>query len=95
MREPRLSRELARLADARNVHDVHCASLQPCPNPDERSQDRYVVQDWEVAGAGDGVVWRFMAVLDGEFLSVSFVELRITGYVWQDMQARIWQNTRG
>jgi pyruvate dehydrogenase phosphatase len=59
--EPDVSSELARLSGATHVANVHCVTFQPCPNPEERSQDRYVVQDWALA---DGV-WKFLAVFDG------------------------------
>lgn len=59
--EPFVSSELARLASAHiitsKVTTTSCVSLQPCPDPEERSQDRFVVLDW------DG--WSFSAVLDG------------------------------
>ena len=60
--EPRLASELARLSSATRVGNADCVSLQPCPNPEEASQDRYVVQDWQLAGG----VWRFAAIFDGK-----------------------------
>jgi pyruvate dehydrogenase phosphatase len=88
LHEPRLSRELARQADARSVCGVHCVALQPCPDPDERSQDRYVVQNWDLSpGAdgdrGDGADWKFLAVFDGELFfgpQRSFMELIWSGF---------------
>jgi len=59
--EPLISSELARLASAHVINGqtttTGCVSLQPSPDPDDRSQDRFVVLDW------DG--WSFSAVFDG------------------------------
>lgn len=59
--EPWISSELARLASAHVINSktttTGCVSLQPSPDPDDRSQDRFVVLDW------DG--WLFSAVFDG------------------------------
>lgn len=59
--EPLISSELARLASAHVITSkattTSCVSLQPCPDPDERSQDRFVVLEW------DG--WSFSGVFDG------------------------------
>jgi pyruvate dehydrogenase phosphatase len=68
--EPDSSSELARLSGATHVANVHCVTFQPCLNPKESSQDRYVVQDWALA---DGV-WKFLAVFDGAppRLSITF-----------------------
>ncbi|KAG1861589.1 protein serine threonine phosphatase 2C [Suillus subalutaceus] len=59
--EPLISSELARLASAHVNNSkttmTGCVSLQPSPDPDDRSQDRFVVLDW------DG--WSFSAVFDG------------------------------
>ncbi|OAX44162.1 protein serine/threonine phosphatase 2C [Rhizopogon vinicolor AM-OR11-026] len=59
--DPFISSELARLASAHIItgkaSTTSCVSLQPCPDPNERSQDRFVVLDW------DG--WSFAAVFDG------------------------------
>jgi pyruvate dehydrogenase phosphatase len=60
--EPLISSELARLASAHVIKGktttTGCISLQPSPDPDDRSQDRFVVLDW------DG--WSFSAVFDGK-----------------------------
>ncbi|KAG1735080.1 protein serine threonine phosphatase 2C [Suillus paluster] len=56
--EPFVSSELARLASAHVINSTtSCVSLQPCPDPEQRSQDRFVVLEW------DG--WSFSAVFDG------------------------------
>jgi pyruvate dehydrogenase phosphatase len=61
--EPALSDELRRLSDARVLlPGVDSVSLQPCPNPSERSQDRYCTERWTMPD-GD---WTFCAVFDGE-----------------------------
>ncbi|KAJ7675055.1 protein serine/threonine phosphatase 2C [Mycena rosella] len=59
--EPQLSTELARLANPQAFGPTDVASLQPCPTPSERTQDRFVVAEWPLA---DGL-WRFQAVCDG------------------------------
>ncbi|KAI0048300.1 protein serine/threonine phosphatase 2C [Auriscalpium vulgare] len=59
--EPLLSRELNRLSAATTISGAHCVSLQPCPNPEAASQDRYAVEDWHI-GSGN---WRFAAIFDG------------------------------
>ncbi|KAH7922377.1 protein serine threonine phosphatase 2C [Leucogyrophana mollusca] len=59
--EPTLTSELARLAVAKTIGDVSCVSLQPCPNPEYQSQDRYVVHEWALPGG----TWKFTAVFDG------------------------------
>ncbi|KAJ8592732.1 protein serine/threonine phosphatase 2C [Rhizopogon salebrosus TDB-379] len=59
--DPFVSSELARLASAQIITGkatmTSCVSLQPCPDPAERSQDRFIVLEW------DG--WSFAAVFDG------------------------------
>ncbi|KAG0703222.1 protein serine threonine phosphatase 2C [Suillus ampliporus] len=59
--EPFVSSELARLASAHFITGktttTSCVSLQPCPDPEGRSQDRFVVLEW------DG--WSLSAVFDG------------------------------
>ncbi|KAG5646316.1 hypothetical protein DXG03_003913 [Asterophora parasitica] len=59
--EPLLSAELARLAFTKSHGNTDCVTFQPSPNPDDRSQDRYAVQDWALS---DGT-WQFRAVFDG------------------------------
>ncbi|KJA27787.1 hypothetical protein HYPSUDRAFT_62824 [Hypholoma sublateritium FD-334 SS-4] len=59
--EPLLSSELARLADARTHGDTDSVTFQPCPNPEEASQDRFVIADWSLTGGN----WAFRAVFDG------------------------------
>ncbi|KAJ7497162.1 protein serine threonine phosphatase 2C [Mycena latifolia] len=59
--EPQLASELARLADPQSFGATDVVSLQPCPVPTERSQDRFVVAEWDLS---DGK-WRFQAVCDG------------------------------
>lgn len=60
--EPLLSSELARLAESKSFHKTDCITFQPCPNFDERSQDRYVVIDWQL----DSGTWQFRAIFDGQ-----------------------------
>jgi hypothetical protein len=53
--------ELRRLSLARSIDDTDAVSFQPCPSIEDRSQDRYVVQDWELENG----TWTFRAVFDG------------------------------
>lgn len=55
--EPQVSEELTRLANPHSIGKTDVVSIQPCPTPTERSQDRFVVADWELS---DGT-WRFQA----------------------------------
>ncbi|KAF5386184.1 hypothetical protein D9615_002443 [Tricholomella constricta] len=59
--EPLLSSELGRLAAAKSYHNTDCVTLQPSPNPEDSSQDRYVVLDWTLSNG----TWQFRAVFDG------------------------------
>ncbi|PPQ99717.1 hypothetical protein CVT24_009700, partial [Panaeolus cyanescens] len=59
--EPLLSSELARLSGVKSIGDSDVLSFQPCPNPEESSQDRYVINDWSLL---DGA-WSFRALFDG------------------------------
>ncbi|KAK0485647.1 protein serine threonine phosphatase 2C [Armillaria novae-zelandiae] len=59
--EPDLSNELARLASATFHGSTDSVSFQPSPNPECYSQDRYVVQDWNLSTG----IWRFHAIFDG------------------------------
>ncbi|KAJ7262317.1 phosphatase 2C-like domain-containing protein [Mycena haematopus] len=59
--EPEVSAELARCARAQSTGVTDIISLQPCPSPSERSQDRFLVADWLIADH----IWRFHAVFDG------------------------------
>ncbi|KAH7922376.1 protein serine threonine phosphatase 2C [Leucogyrophana mollusca] len=59
--EPALSYELTRLAGLETIGNVSCVSLQPSQIPEHRSQDRYVVHQWNLSGG----TWKFAAVFDG------------------------------
>jgi len=59
--EPHLSSELERLSFAKSVGDTDVITFQPCPNPDESTQDRYVVEDWALLGG----TWTFRGIFDG------------------------------
>jgi len=59
--EPHLSTELERLSFAKSVDDTDVVTFQPCPNHDDRSQDRFVVQNWALPNG----TWSFRAVFDG------------------------------
>ncbi|KII92337.1 hypothetical protein PLICRDRAFT_103299 [Plicaturopsis crispa FD-325 SS-3] len=56
-----LTAELTRLAEAKTIGETDCVTIQPCPNPEERSQDRYAVSEWDIAGGK----WAFSAIFDG------------------------------
>lgn len=59
--EPNLSFELERLSLAKSVHDTDVVTFQPCPNDDERNQDRFVIQNWTLPNG----TWSFRALFDG------------------------------
>ncbi|KAF8972972.1 hypothetical protein BDZ97DRAFT_1935957 [Flammula alnicola] len=59
--EPLLSSELKRLSFAHTHGDTDVVTFQPCPNPEQSSQDRFVIRDWH----GNGT-WMFRAVFDGQ-----------------------------
>ncbi|KAJ6593757.1 protein serine threonine phosphatase 2C [Mycena capillaripes] len=59
--EPQMCAELARCANPQSFGSTDVVSMQPCPTPSERSQDRFVVADWALT---DGT-WRLHAVCDG------------------------------
>ncbi|KAJ7782988.1 protein serine threonine phosphatase 2C [Mycena metata] len=59
--EPQVSTELARCANAQTIEGTDVVSIQPCPTPSERSQDRFVVADWQL----DAGTFKFRAVFDG------------------------------
>ncbi|KAJ6475215.1 protein serine threonine phosphatase 2C [Mycena vitilis] len=59
--EPQLSAELARCANPQSFGSTDVVSIQPCPTPSERSQDRFLVTEWPLS---DGT-WRLNAVCDG------------------------------
>jgi hypothetical protein len=59
--EPLLSSELARLSFATSFGDTDCVSFQPCPDPEERNQDRHSILDWKLSNG----TWKFRAVFDG------------------------------
>ena len=72
LQEPYLSRELERQCGPKvyRLSDDHrgekpvaySASIQPCLDPEQRSQDRCIVESWEMANG----LWTFAAVFDGE-----------------------------
>ncbi|KAJ6557177.1 protein serine threonine phosphatase 2C [Mycena sp. CBHHK59/15] len=59
--EPQLSAELARHAKAQSFGTTDVVWLQPCTNPDERTQDRFVVSNWDLSNGA----WKFQAVCPG------------------------------
>lgn len=63
MSEPYLSEELMRLSLARSQDEIDSVTFQPSLDPDQRIQDRRVVQKWDIGGGG---IWTFTAVFDGQ-----------------------------
>ncbi|KAH9485310.1 Protein phosphatase 2C-like protein C10F6.17c [Psilocybe cubensis] len=59
--EPLLSSELERLSFAHTKCDTDVVGFQPCPNPEETSQDRFVINDWPLPNG----TWIFRAIFDG------------------------------
>ena len=63
LEENELTSRLNELAQLGTIGDTDYATLQPqfYTNPEDASQDRYAVQDWDIHGR----LWRFRAVFDG------------------------------
>ncbi|KAF5326262.1 hypothetical protein D9611_000478 [Ephemerocybe angulata] len=61
LNEPELTDKFEELAMWGTLGDTDYATLQPCPNPSEASQDRHIIQDWDI----DGKHWRFRGLFDG------------------------------
>ncbi|KAJ2922484.1 hypothetical protein H1R20_g14602, partial [Candolleomyces eurysporus] len=59
--EPEITSKFEELAQWGTAGDTDYATLQPCTNPSEASQDRHAVHDWEI----DGRRWRFRGLFDG------------------------------
>ncbi|KAG5646310.1 hypothetical protein DXG03_003907 [Asterophora parasitica] len=63
LQEPALTQELRRKSEIQAfLFGVDVVSLQPCPAHVHRSQDRYVVEEWDLP---DGK-WIFNGVFDGK-----------------------------
>lgn len=60
--EPELSARLSQMAGAGSQDRTDWVSFQPCLNPDQSTQDRFVLADWQLEGGA----WSFRAVFDGE-----------------------------
>ncbi|KAF6763215.1 hypothetical protein DFP72DRAFT_841339 [Ephemerocybe angulata] len=60
LNEPELTDKFEELAMWGTLGDTDYATLQPCPNPTEASQDRHIIQDWDI----DGKHWRFRGLFD-------------------------------
>jgi pyruvate dehydrogenase phosphatase len=61
LHDPALTRELAQMSRARTSGSVDIITLQPCPPHIYLSQDRYVVEEWDLPGG----TWQFNGVFDG------------------------------
>jgi hypothetical protein len=59
--DPTLNAELNRLAGATRFDDSDYVSFQPCPNIEDRNQDRVVNLNWSLASG----TWKFRALFDG------------------------------
>jgi hypothetical protein len=64
LHDQQLTSVLTGVADPKTIAGVDCISFQPCLADGSESQDRYVVEDWELE---DGI-WKFLAVFDGIFI---------------------------
>ena len=54
--------ELSRLSQPRTDGIVDTVTFQPCPSFEARSQDRHVVDHWDLPGGR----WTFCGIFDGE-----------------------------
>lgn len=73
LHDPALKNELAQISRAKTYGCVDIVTLQPCPPHVYLSQDRYVVEEWDLPGG----TWRFNGVFDGNYMS-SFWVHRLT-----------------
>jgi pyruvate dehydrogenase phosphatase len=64
LHDPALTRELAQMSRARTSGSVDIITLQPCPPHIYLSQDRYVVEEWDLPGG----TWQFNGVFDGNYI---------------------------
>ncbi|KAF5327475.1 hypothetical protein D9619_004313 [Psilocybe cf. subviscida] len=53
--------ELARLSQPVTVGNTDAVTFQPATSPDDRSQDRFVIEDWHLSNG----TWTFRAIFDG------------------------------
>jgi hypothetical protein len=60
-----LRSELARISVAGVVCGAHTVSFQPDCRPQYRTEDRHLVEDWEL----DSGSWKFIGVFDGANIS--------------------------
>ena len=53
--------ELTCVSVAAVVYGAHTVAFQPSRRPEYRSEDRHLVEDWELANG----TWKFVGVFDG------------------------------
>lgn len=63
--EYELSKGLSASGTRRKAFSV---TVQPCPNPEEKSQDRHIIESWDTPGGR----WTFAGVFDGALYVDSF-----------------------
>ncbi|KAF5386116.1 hypothetical protein D9615_002436 [Tricholomella constricta] len=88
LQDPSLTEELCRRSGARTyLFGVDVVSLQPCPSHISQSQDRYVVEEWDLP---DGK-WIFNGVFDGHLNrhTVDFVVQMLPSDIKQALHAAI------
>lgn len=59
--EPEITSILTQLANPKSIAGVDCVTFQTCVGETPINQDRYAVEDWELASG----VWKFLAIFDG------------------------------
>ncbi|TFK75287.1 protein serine threonine phosphatase 2C [Pluteus cervinus] len=59
--EPTLKSQLGRMSSAASFANTDLLTFQPCPNPDDRNQDRHIVVDWHLPNG----IWQFRGIFDG------------------------------
>lgn len=64
--EEQITPELLRRSHNEIRGRVDCVTFQPCSSYEARSQDRYVVQNWDMPGGQ----WSFSGIFDGKALSM-------------------------
>lgn len=69
--EEQITPELLRRSRHEIRGRVDCVTFQPCPSYEARSQDRYILQNWDLPGGQ----WTFSGIFDGKALEALHLPL--------------------
>lgn len=67
LKEEEVIPEILRISHHGLQEDVDYITFQPCMTYESRSQDRFVVQNWDLQGKR----WTFTAIFDGEAVAIN------------------------